>query len=190
MKVKIEVSARHIHLCQEDMEKLFGEDYKLKKIKDLSQPGQYACKEVLRVVGLKNLIDDVRVIGPCRSRTQVEVSKTDGYFLGDVPPLRVSGDVVGSSPVKLVGPKGEVNLKEGMIVAMRHIHISDKEAEKLGLKDGQMVSMVCSGERGLVFNNVVVRAKKAYRLVFHVDTDEGNAGDVESGDSGILNIEY
>lgn len=187
-KIKIEVSARHIHLCQEDLERLFGASYKLKKLKDLSQPGQFACEETVKIVGLKNFIDNVRVIGPCRERTQVEVSKTDGYFLGDVPPLRVSGNVVGSSPVKIIGPKKEIDLKEGMILAMRHIHVSDKEAEELGLKDGQMVKVKCLGERGLVFENVVVRVNPKFRLMFQVDTDEGNAAGIEGGDIGELII--
>ncbi len=189
MKIKIEVSARHIHLCQEDLEQLFGKVYELKKAKDLSQSGQYACEEVLKVVGPKNSIDEVRVIGPCRSRTQVEVSKTDGYFLGDIPPVRVSGDVIGSSPVKLIGPGGEINLKEGLIMSMRHVHISDEKAEELGLKNKQMVSVACSGDRDLIFNNVIVRVESEASLCFQVDTDEANAADVETGDVGELILE-
>ena len=186
MKAKIEISARHVHLCQEDLEKLFGENYELKNIKDLSQPGQFACEETVKIVGPKNSIEKVRVIGPCRPKTQVEISKTDGYFLGDVPPLRVSGNVIGSAPVTLVGPIGEVSLNQGLILAMRHVHMSEEQAEELELKDGQMISVKCSGERGLRFDNVAVRARRNFDLAFQIDTDEGNAAGVEKGDFGEL----
>lgn len=182
MKIKIEVSARHIHLSQEDLDVLFGKGYELKKIKELSQEGEFACEETLKVVGPKSQINDVRIIGPVRSRTQVEVSKTDGFVLGNVPPLRISGDVVGSAPIKLIGPKGELNLLEGMIIAMRHIHVSDKQAKDLGWKNLQRVSISCFGDRGLLFNNVVIRVKSNFQLFCQLDTDEANSAGVENGD--------
>lgn len=188
MKIKIEVSARHIHLSQNDLDQLFGKDYKLTKKSDLSQEGEFACEETLKVVGPKSEIDNVRIIGPVRPKTQVEVSKTDGFMLGNIPPLRVSGDVIGSAPVKLVGPNGSVDLLEGMIIAMRHIHISEEQAEGLKLKNGQRVSVSCFGDRGLLFNNVVVRIKSNFNLFFQLDTDEANAAGVENGDVGELII--
>jgi len=188
MKIKIEVSARHIHLSQEHLDQLFGKDYKLTKKQGLSQEGEFACEETLKVVGPKLEIDHVRIIGPVRPRTQIEVSKTDGFMLGNIPPLRISGDVVGSAPVKLVGPKGFVDLLEGMIIAMRHIHISEEQAEGLKLKDGQRVSISCFGDRGLLFNSVVVRVNPKFDFYLQLDTDEANAAGVENGDVGELII--
>ncbi|MDD3887388.1 MAG: phosphate propanoyltransferase [Patescibacteria group bacterium] len=186
MKIKIEVSARHIHLSQEHLDSLFGKGHKLTKKADLSQEGEFACEETLQVVGPKNKIEKVRIIGPVRPRTQVEVSKTDGFMLGNIPPLRVSGDVVGSAPIKLIGPNGSVDLLEGLILAMRHIHISEKQAKELNLKDGQRVSVSCFGDRGLLFNNVVVRVKENFQFFFQIDTDEANSAGVENGDIGEL----
>lgn len=187
-KILIEVSARHVHLTQENLETLFGKGYKLTKLKDLSQPGQYAAKEVVDLIGPKGEIKKVRVIGPCRQENQVEVSKTDGYKLGDVPPVRVSGDIIGTSGILVRGPKGEVKLEKGLICAMRHIHVSPQEAENLGIFDKQRVSIEISGKRALVYKNVIVRVNPNFRLSFQIDTDEANAGDVESGDVGELKI--
>jgi len=186
MKIKIEISARHIHLNQEHLDQLFGKGYKLTKKADLSQEGEFACEETLQIVGPKNKIEMVRIIGPIRPKTQIEVSKTDGFMLGNIPPLRVSGDIVGSAPVKLIGPNGSVDLLEGMILAMRHIHISSNQAKELNLEDGQRVSVSCFGDRGLLFNNVVVRVRDNFQFFFQIDTDEANAAGVENGDIGEL----
>ncbi len=186
MKIKIEVSARHIHLSQEHLDQLFGKDHKLTKKLGLSQEGEFACEETLKVVGPKGKIENVRIIGPVRSKTQIEVSKTDGFMLGNIPPLCVSGDVVGSAPVKLVGPNGSVDLLEGMIIVMRHVHISIGKAKELNLENGQRVSVSCLGDRGLLFDNVVVRVKENFQFFFQIDTDEANAAGVENGDVGEL----
>lgn len=186
MKIPLEVSARHIHLCQKDLEILFGKNYKLKKIKDLSQPGQFAAQEVVTILGPKGKIERVRVLGPLRSKTQVEISKTDGFVLGVYPPLRVSGDLAGSTGIKISGPRGEVNLKEGLIVAWRHLHCSPQEAQKLEVKHGDLISIKVEGERGLIFNNIIVRVNKNFRLACQFDTDEANAGGVRQGDFGKL----
>jgi putative phosphotransacetylase len=187
-KIPIEVSARHIHLTQENLETLFGKGYKLTKLKDLSQPGQYACKEIIDLVGPKGEIKNVRVIGPCRQKSQVEISKTDGYKLGDVPPVRVSGDIIGTHGILVRGPKGEIKLEKGLICAMRHIHVSPREAENLGISDRQKVSVEISGKRALVYENVIIRINPNFRFSFQIDTDEANAGDVETGDVGELKI--
>lgn len=186
MKIPIEISARHIHLCQEDLEGLFGKGYKLRPLKKLSQADEFAAQETLTIVGLKGRIENVRVIGPLRDRTQVEVSRTDGYKLGDIPPLRVSGDVTGSSPISLVGPKGKADLKEGLICAKRHIHISPSEAERFGVKDRQLVSIKISATRTLTFHDVIIRVNPNFKLAFHLDTDEANAAWVETGDEGEM----
>ena len=187
-KVPIEVSARHAHLTVEIIEKLFGKNYKLSPLKDLSQPGQFAAKETVDIIGPKSEIKKVRVIGPCRLFNQVEVSMTDGYKLGDVPPVRVSGDIVGTPGILVRGPKGEVKLDKGLICAQRHIHVSPKEAKELGLGHRQRVAVEIFGSRPLIFKDVIVRIDSNFRLAFQVDTDEGNAADVGLGDYGELII--
>jgi putative phosphotransacetylase len=186
MKIPIEISARHVHLAKEDLERLFGQGYQLKFLKKLSQADEFAAQETLTVVGPKAKIENVRIIGPIRDRTQVEISRTDGFKLGDIPPLRVSGDVIGSSPIILVGPKGEVRLKEGLICAKRHIHISLEEAKKFKVKDKQIVSVKIFGTRTLIFHDVVVRVKPGFKLAFHIDTDEANAAWVEEMEEGEM----
>jgi propanediol utilization protein len=186
MKIPLEISARHIHLSQSDLEILFGKNHKLQKLKDLSQPGQFAARETIKLVGPKGEIDNVRIIGPQRARSQVEISKTDGFILGIVPPPRLSGDVVGSPGIKIVGPKGEVNLVEGLIIAKRHLHISLDEAKNLKVKHGDLISIKVEGERGVIFNNVVVRVDKNFRLACQLDTDEANAAGVKQGYFGWL----
>jgi putative phosphotransacetylase len=181
--IKVGVSNRHLHLSQKDLEILFGEGYELTPIKDLGQPGQYAAEETVDLVGPKNTIKRVRVLGPTRKATQVEVSRTDAFKLGVNPPVRDSGDIVDSSSVKLVGPKGEVELKEGVILAKRHIHMHTNDAEKYGLKDKDMVSVIASKEgRNLIFQDVLVRVSDKYALEFHVDTDEANAAFLGNND--------
>ncbi|MDD5020948.1 MAG: phosphate propanoyltransferase [Endomicrobiaceae bacterium] len=184
--VLINVSARHIHLTKETMEILFGEGYQLTKTKDLLQPGEHACAEQLTVVGPRNSIEKVRILGPLRKITQVEVSITDTIRLGIIPCIRVSGDIANSQPITLVGPKGKVDLKEGCIVAKRHIHFSIQEALNYGVKDKDSLSIKFTGERGLVFDNVVARVSNNMISECHLDADEANAAGIKSGAMAII----
>lgn len=175
MKFLVETSARHLHVTQEHLETLFGKGFVLSNKKDLSQPGQFASGEKVSVVGPKGELK-MTILGPCRKASQVEVSFTDARALGLVPPVRESGDVAGSAPCKLVGPAGEVELKEGVIVAKRHIHATPADAEKLGVTNGDIVSVRVDTEgRALVFGDVVVRVSDKFALAMHIDTDESNA---------------
>lgn len=186
MVVPIGVSARHIHLTQADVETLFGKGYQLTKKKDL-MGGQFAANEQCTVVGLKlRAIENVRILGPVRSKSQVEISATDARTLGVNAPLRQSGDVAGSAAVALVGPKGVVYLKEGCIVAARHIHMTPTEAASAGLKDGDMVSVRMGDERGAVLDHVKIRVDESFSLEMHIDTDEANACQVKQGDSATI----
>jgi len=174
MLVPIEISARHIHLCQSDLQSLFGFGYELRKKSDLSQVGEFAAEEVLLIVTNKDQLQ-ARIIGPCRKKTQVEISYSEARALGISVPLRISGDLGGSGGVKLVGPQGELNLTEGVIIAQRHLHISTIEAESLGLTNNQKVKVKISGERAGVLDNIIVRIGEDFRLRLHLDTDEANA---------------
>lgn len=179
--VPIGVSARHIHLTQEHVEILFGEGYQLTKKKEL-MGGQFASNEQVTIVGLKlRAIENVRVLGPTRSKSQVEVSATDAIRLGVKAPIRPSGDIEGSAPVAVVGPKGVIYLKEGCIIAKRHIHMSPKDAEATGVKDGDVVSVKADNERGTVFNHVQIRVDNSFTLEMHIDTDEANAAKLATG---------
>ncbi|ABR49048.1 Propanediol utilization protein [Alkaliphilus metalliredigens QYMF] len=178
----VALSNRHIHLCQEDIEKLFGVGHELTKVKDLSQPGQYACEEKVDLVGPKNIIKGVRVLGPARPKTQVEISIADGFILGLKPPVRDSGDIAGSPEFKIVGPKGEVEMEEGIIAAARHIHMHTSDAEAFGVVDKQRVKIRTGGERAITFENVLVRAHETYALEMHIDVDEGNAAGLKNGE--------
>ena len=173
--VPVASSARHIHLCRADVEKLFGKGYQLQKFRDLSQPGQFACKEQLTVVGPKGQLQKVRVLGPERKATQVEIAFTDSFALGIRPPVRMSGKTAGTPGCKLIGPAGEADISEGVIVAARHLHLSAAQAAMFGLKDGQSVSLRSEGERAVVFENVIVRAGNGHDMEVHIDTDEANA---------------
>ncbi|MCI8418731.1 MAG: phosphate propanoyltransferase [Lachnospiraceae bacterium] len=176
MNFVVETSARHVHLTQEDLETLFGKGYELTKKKDLSQPGQYACEERVTVVGPKKEMPGVSILGPVRPASQVEISLTDARSIGIAAPIRESGDVAGSGACKLVGPCGEVELKEGVIAAKRHIHATPEDAEKLGVADKDIVSVkISTPERSLVFGDVVVRVSPKFALAMHIDTDESNA---------------
>ncbi|WP_350345042.1 phosphate propanoyltransferase [Proteinivorax tanatarense] len=181
-KVPVGVSNRHLHLSTKDIETLFGKGYELKPLKDLSQPGQYAAEEVVTVEGSKGQIEKVRVLGPARQQTQVEVSKTDSFKLGIKPPVRDSGDIADSSSVVLKGPKGQVQLNEGAIIAQRHIHMHTSDAQKLGLKDKELVSVKTEGKRSVTFNNVLIRVKDSFALEFHIDTDEANCAELKNGE--------
>lgn len=174
--VMVETSARHVHVTEETLEILFGKGYQLTKKKDLSQPGQFACEERVQVIGPKNSFPAVSVLGPTRPADQVELSASDARSIGVAAPVRESGDIAGSGACKLVGPKGEVELKEGVIVAKRHIHMTPEDAENYGVKDKQVVSVkIDSPERSLVFGDVVVRVSPKFKLAMHIDTDESNA---------------
>jgi len=173
-KVRVEVSARHVHLSQADQDKLFGTDYKMKVVKDLSQHGQWAAEETMVIKGPKGEFK-VRNLGPCRGQTQVELARTDCFALGVQADLRLSGDLKGTPGCKLVGPKGEVELAEGCIVPLRHIHISDVQAAERGLKNGDKVRVRVGGARATIFEEVNIRAHPTFDLSMHLDTDEGNA---------------
>lgn len=174
--VMVETSARHVHVTEETLEILFGKGYQLTKKKDLSQPGQFACEERVQVIGPKNSFPAVSILGPTRPADQVELSASDARSIGVAAPVRESGDIAGSGACKLVGPKGEVELKEGVIVAKRHIHMTPEDAENYGVKDKQVVSVkIDSPERSLVFGDVVVRVNPKFKLAMHIDTDESNA---------------
>lgn len=180
--VPVGVSNRHIHLSTADLETLFGKGYELTPIKDLSQPGQFACKETLTIVGPSlRPIENVRVLGPVRKASQVEISRTDSFTLKVKPPVRESGDIAGSSPVTIIGPKGVVTLKEGCIIANRHIHMSADEGAQFGLCDGQYVDVEVEGARRTKFYDVQVRVHKDFRLEMHIDTDDANAAGIGNG---------
>lgn len=180
--VPVGVSNRHIHLSQKDVETLFGPGHQLTKKKEL-MGGQYACEECCTIVGLKlRAIESVRVLGPARKATQVEISYTDARKLGINVPVRESGDIAGSAPIAIVGPKGAVYCKEGCIVAARHIHMSPADAAKAGVNDGDYVSVKMENERGTTFDQVKIRVDESFTLEMHIDTDEANASDIKSGD--------
>lgn len=181
--VPIGVSARHIHLTQEHVEILFGEGYHLTKFKEL-MGGQFASNEKVTIVGLKlRAIENVRVLGPVRKNTQVEISATDAISLGVKAPIRESGNIAGSAPIAIIGPKGAVYLNEGCIVAKRHIHMAPKDAMAAGVHDGDIVSVKADNERGTIFNNVQIRVDDSFTLEMHIDTDEANAAQIKSGDT-------
>ena len=176
-EILIETSARHVHVTQEVLEKLFGEGAQLEVKKMLSQPGQFASNQKVKVVGPKGELN-CSILGPCRNHNQVEVSLSDARTLGVTAPVRESGDVSGSAPCKLVGPAGEVELTEGVIAAKRHIHMTPEDAEEFGVKNGDIVSVQVLNETGrkLTFEDTVIRVSPKYALAMHIDTDEANAG--------------
>ncbi len=180
--VPVGVSNRHIHLTKEHVEILFGAGYELTPLKDLSQPGQYACKELCTLVGPSmRPIENVRVLGPIRSKSQVEISATDSYVLKVKPPVRESGNIAGSAPITIVGPKGIVTLKEGCIIANRHIHMSPADAAHFGVKDGDTVTVQVDGARRTRWYDVQIRVSENFRLEMHVDTDDANAAGIGNG---------
>lgn len=181
--VPVGVSARHVHLTQEDVETLFGKGYKLTKKKEL-MGGQFASNEMVTIVGLKlRAIENVRILGPVRSASQVEISATDAVKLGVKAPIRESGNIAGSAPIALVGPYGALYLKEGCIVAKRHIHMKEAEAVQAGVHDGDVVSVKTDNERGAIFGNVQIRVSDSFTLEMHIDTDEANAARIATGDA-------
>ncbi len=186
MRIPIGISVRHVHLTKEHLELLFGKDYNLEILKELSQVGEYASVETISIKGPKGTIDRVRVLGPTRNYTQVEVSKTDAYKLGLNPPVRESGDIKDSSPIILVGPSGEIELSEGCIIATRHIHITPNEIKKMGLENVTKVSLLVDGIKGGIMHNVSLKVSDAYSLECHLDTDDGNAFLINQGDFGTI----
>lgn len=185
--IPVGVSNRHIHLTKEDLETLYGEGYELTPLKDLSQPGQYACKELLTLIGPSlRPIENVRVLGPLRSKTQVEISATDSYLLKVKPPVRESGNIKGSAGIRIIGPKGVVELDEGCIVANRHIHMSPKDAERFNVKDGDKVTVDVVGKRRTRWYDVQIRVSPDFNLEMHVDTDDANAAGIGNGSKVII----
>ena len=176
------ISGRHIHVCTEDLEMLFGKGHTLTKIRSLVQPGQFACEEQLTLMGPKGKIEKIRVLGPVRKETQVELSFTDSRKLGIEALVRMSGDLAGSAGGRLIGPAGEVTLAKGVIISARHLHMSAEEALWFGLKDNDVVQVRKSGTREIVFGNVAVRAGEGHALQMHIDTDEANAAGMACGE--------
>ncbi|MCR8743973.1 ethanolamine utilization phosphate acetyltransferase EutD [Romboutsia lituseburensis] len=173
--IEVEASGRHVHLSEEDVEKLFGKGYTLTKLRDLSQPGQYACKERVTITGPKGSIKNVIVLGPCRKETQVEVSLTDGSSLGVKAPIKQSGDLKNTLGIKISTEHGEVSLDKGLMVAKRHIHITPSDAAKFNVCDNEVVQVKVFGQRPLIFDDVVVRVNEKFNTYMHIDYDEANA---------------
>ncbi|MEE0741195.1 MAG: phosphate propanoyltransferase [Emergencia sp.] len=174
-KVKIGLSNKHVHLSQADLEVLFGKGHTLTPKKDLVQPGQFAAEETVDIVGPKKTLSGIRVLGPVRPETQVELSLTDARTIGVKAPIKESGKLEGTPGCKLVGPCGEVELDHGVIAALRHVHLNDEQAAEAGVKDGDWVSIKIDGDRGVIFDHVLVRAGAKHEKEVHLDTDEGNA---------------
>ena len=184
----VETSARHAHVTQETLELLFGEGYQLTVKKELSQPGQFASNERITVVGPKKELANVSILGPCRKLNQVELSATDARSIGIDAPIRESGDVAGSGACKLIGPKGEVELKEGVIVAKRHIHMTEKDAADFGVTNGEIVNVLIENGNGrkTIYGDTVIRVSNSYALAMHVDTDESNAAACARSQMGTI----
>jgi acetate kinase len=184
--IPIEVSAHHIHLSQAHVEQLFGPGHQLTKHADLSQPGQYACKEQLTIVGPKGRIERVRVLGPARKATQVEIAMTEQFKLGIMPPIRESGDIEGSPGCTLEGTAGSIEVDKGVICALRHIHMTPADALRYGLKDKATVRVRVPGDREMIFGDVRIRVDPSYALAMHIDTDEANAANLRNGAQGFI----
>src|SRR5574343_225502 len=184
--IPVEISAHHVHLAQEDVEKLFGPGHQLTPMHELSQPGQYACEEQVHLVGPQGRIAKVRVLGPTRKETQVEIAMTEQFKLGVQPPIRQSGDLTGTPGVTLEGPYGSTTIERGVICAQRHIHMTPEDAMRFHVRDNYVVRVSIEGERQLIFGDVVVRVSPSFRLAMHIDTDEGNAGNIQTGMLGYI----
>ncbi len=181
-RIPVGISNRHIHLSKNHLEILYGKGYCLNKLKDLSQPNQFAAKETLSIIGPKGKIDKVRILGPIRKKSQVEISRGDSFILGLNPPLRESGHLENSASCILVGPNGQVSLEEGVILAARHLHVNIEEANQLNLTNNDRISLKSFGERSIIFNNVIVRIDPNFKCEAHVDIEEGNAANLKTGD--------
>ncbi len=187
MEILVETSARHVHVTKEHLEILFGKGYELTKKKDLSQPGQFACEERVDVVGPKKTLANVSILGPVRPASQVELSATDARSIGIVTEIRESGCLDGTAGCKLVGPCGEVDLEQGVIIAKRHLHLIPETAQKLGLNNGDTVSVEIKTEgRSLIFGDVVARVSENYADAMHIDTDESNAANCGRNQMGTI----
>jgi acetate kinase len=184
--IPVEVSAHHIHLCREHADSLFGKGYELTHRADLSQPGQYACEETLGLIGPRGRVGRVRILGPLRSQTQIEIAMTEEFRLGVKAPIRASGDLEGSPGIALEGPKGALDIPQGVICSVRHIHMSPEDALSFGVKDRDICMVRVEGERTLIFGDVLVRVNPDYRLAMHIDTDEANAANIRTGMIGHL----
>ncbi|MBA7625399.1 Phosphate propanoyltransferase [subsurface metagenome] len=185
--IPVEISNHHVHLTRDSLDILYGKDYELTKLRDLSQPGEFASNERVSIVGANmKVIEKVRILGPLREYTQAELSITDGYFLGLDLPTRISGNIKGSPPIIFIGPKGVLTLLEGAIRAARHIHMTPKDAECFQVKNGDRVKVEVSGEHGVIYKDVAIRVSQKSKLAFHLDTDEANAGNVKG--SGLARI--
>jgi len=186
LPIPVEISAHHVHLAQADVEALFGPGHQLTPMHELSQPGQFACEEQVHLVGPKGRIAKVRVLGPTRKETQVEIAMTEQFKLGVQPPIRQSGDLVGTPGVTLEGPFGSTTIERGVICAQRHIHMSPEDAMRFRVRDNYVVRVRVEGERELIFGDVVVRVNPNFRLAMHIDTDEGNAANIKTGMLGFI----
>lgn len=186
LEVPIAVSNRHIHLSKEHVERLFGRNYQLNKLKELSQPGQFACKETVTLIGPKGKVEKVRILGPARGKTQIEISLFDGFTLGITPPIRNSGDIAGTPSVTIQGPRGQLKVEQGLICAARHIHMHPDDASNFNVTNGQRVQVKVSGERGIIFDNVLIRVSPKYKLEMHIDLDEANAAQIKNGQMGVI----
>ncbi|HPA73428.1 MAG TPA: phosphate propanoyltransferase [Spirochaetota bacterium] len=184
--IRVSVSAHHVHLCRSDVEALFGKGHALTEKARLYQDSEFACEETVNLIGKRGRVDGVRILGPERAKTQVEISRTEEFKLGIDAPIRGSGDHKGSPGIILEGPAGKVEIPEGVICAMRHIHMSPADAEEFGVKDKDIVMVKMEGERELIFGNVMVRVKPEYRLEMHIDTDEANAAELPPITQGYL----
>lgn len=182
MEISVGLSNRHIHLSESDLKKLFGEDYQLTKLKDLSQPGQYAAEECVDIVGPRGTIQKIRILGPVRKDTQIELSAGDARVVGINAPVRDSGDIDGTPGCTIIGPNGEINIDKGVIIAARHIHMTPEDAAHFGVKDKDLVNVETEGPRGVIFKNVLIRVSPSYSLEMHVDIEEGNAAGLKNGD--------
>src|SRR5680860_257590 len=182
-KLPVAISNHHVHLSQEDMNRLFGASHQFKVFKDLSQPGQCAYDEKITVVGPKGVLENVRILGPARRETQVEITVSDGIKLGVKAPIRDSGELAQSASLTLVGPLGSTTLPEGTIIAARHIHMHPDDANRFGVNDKDRISVKAPGARGLVFNEMLVRVSDNYKLEMHIDIDEANSANLKNNDS-------
>jgi propanediol utilization protein len=185
--IPVEISNHHVHLTRDSLDILYGKDYELTKLRDLSQPGEFASNEQVSIVGANmKVIEKVRILGPIREYTQAELSITDGYFLGLDLPTRISGNIKGSPPIIFIGPKGVLTLSEGAIRAARHIHMTPKDAENYQVKNGDRVKTEVSGEHGVIYKDVVIRVSEKSKLALHLDTDEANASNIKG--TGLARI--
>lgn len=185
-KLPIDISARHVHLSQRDLEELFGEGYELKVLRELSQPKNFAAEETITLkLGAKK-IENVRIVGPVRKDTQIEISPTDARLLGINPPVRISGDIKDSPGISLIGPQKEMVIDKGVIIPWRHIHCNPKEAEELGLKDKMLVSVKANSKHPITFHNIIILIKENHNLELHLHTEEGNSACINGKGEGII----